>query len=301
MNKIIRTCVFVLGIFVFQATIAHATDYNYLPADVSIKQQEEKSALEYRLKSLEAQLQNNSASSIGNIDNRILELKNERDAKKNYLTGTYGLTEQIKAELSEIDAKYSKQIADLESQRSSYQSQIDIKAKEAEIAELKLKIQQLEYDKYTKVYEQAIQPPQKQITIGEYFDWLESLPDDQEVAQFKLLQKMNPVNAYKVEQLYRAKYPDFFAKKTQKATTTPPVIEEVKGVVVSTPVPEAKPVQKIEQKPKVETPKVIKPVVSTISEVIEVPVIPVKAEEAPKPTFTERVTGFFKSLIFWKK
>lgn len=298
MNKI-RTCVFVLGIFVFRATIAHATDYNYLPADVSIKQQEEKSALEYRLKSLEAQLQNNSASSIGNIDSRILELKNERDAKKNYLTGTYGLSEQIKAELSEIDTKYSKQIANLESQRSSYQSQIDIKAKEAEIAELKLKIQQLEYDKYTKVYEQAIQPPQKQITIGEYFDWLESLPDDQEVAQFKLLQKMNPVNAYKIEQLYRAKYPDFFAKKSQKATTTP-VIEEVKKVVVNTAVPEAKPVAKIEQKPKVETPKVIEPIASTTM-VVDEPVAPIRVEEVSKPTFTERVAGFFRSLIFWKK
>jgi hypothetical protein len=290
----------VLGIFVFQATVAHATDYNYLPADVSIKQQEEKSALEYRLKSLEAQLQNNSASLIGNIDNRILELKNERDAKKSYLTGTYGLTEQIKVELSEIDSKYSKQIAELESQRSSYQSQIDVKAKEAEIAELKLKIQQLEYDKYTKIYEQAIQSPQKNITIGEYFDWLESLPDDQEVAQFKLLQKMNPVNAYKIEQLYRAKYPDFFAKKAQKATTTSidsNVIEQVKEQI---PVKKTETIvaPKVEQKPIVESPKITE---VTPTPVVQAPIIEeIKTPEPPKETFVQKAFGFFKRLVFWK-
>ena len=66
MKNKLRTCVFVLGIFVFQASIAHATDYNYLPADVGIKQKEALSALEYRLKSLESQLSNNP-SGILNI------------------------------------------------------------------------------------------------------------------------------------------------------------------------------------------------------------------------------------------
>ena len=288
MKNKIRTFVFVLGIFVFQTSIAHATDYNYLPTDVGIKQKETLSALEYRLQSLESQLSNNPSISIGTINSRISELQSERDAEINYIRGLYaqnGISNQVDTKIAEITSKYQSQINSLESQKTSYQSQSDISAKETEIAELKLKIKQLEYDMQTSEYEKVTNTPQKQLTINDLFNWLESLPDDEEVAQYKLLKSMNPENAYKIDVLYREKYPEFFAQKENKPTTQ----------VIPTSV----------QK-KVETPKKVEPKIE--EKVIDIstitpPTISVEVEktpEVPKQTFVQRVFGFFKKLAFWR-
>ena len=65
--KIIKICFFVfVAIFILQTKTTFATDYNYLPPDVLIKQNEEKSALEYRLRNLEAGLSGSSSSYISN-------------------------------------------------------------------------------------------------------------------------------------------------------------------------------------------------------------------------------------------
>ena len=72
-------------------------------------------------------------------------------------------------------------------------------------------------------------------------------------------------------------------------------------ILVPAPVVEIKPVAKVEQKPKIETPKIVESVAPTTTPAGEEPVVAIKTEELPKPTFTERVTGFFRSLIFWKK
>lgn len=289
MNKIIRTCVFVLMAFTFQASIAHATDYNYLPADVGIKQKEALSALEYRLKSLESQLSNNPSASISTINARISELKSERDAEINYIRGLYaqsGISNQADAKVAEITAKYASQISELESQKSSYQSQSDTNAKEAEIAELKLKIKQLEYDMQTAEYEKATQIPKSSATIYDLYNWLETLPPDEWSAQLNLLKSMNPENYKKIEDIYRVNHPEFFS---QASETVAPKIVPTAAVQKKTET-----IKKIEIKPEVK-------VEATTTPIVQAPVAEeIKTPEPPKETFVQKVFGFFKRFVFWK-
>lgn len=289
MNKIIRTFVFVLGIFVFHASIAHATDYNYLPADVGIKQKEALSALEYRLKSLESQLSNNPTASISTINTRISELKSERDAEINYIRGLYaqsGISNQADAKVAEITTKYASQIGELESQKLSYQSQSDSNAKEAEIAELKLKIKQLEYDMQTAEYEKATQIPKSSATIYDLYNWLETLPPEEWSAQLNLLKSMNPENYKKIEDIYRVKHPEFFSQASE--TVTPQIVPTT-AVQKKTET-----VKKIEPKPEVK-------VEATTTSVVQAPIIEaIKTSEPLKETFVQKVFGFFKRLAFWK-
>jgi hypothetical protein len=289
MKKIIRTCVFVLGIFVFQASIAHATDYNYLPADVGIKQKETLSALEYRLQSLESQMSNNPSVSISTINARISELQSERDTEINYIRGLYaqnGISNQADAKVAEITAKYASQISSLESQKSSYQSQSDSNAKEAEIAELKLKIKQLEYDMKTAEYDKATQIPKSSATIYDLYNWLETLPSEEWSAQLNLLKSMNPENYKKIEDIYRVKHPEFFS---QAGETVAPKIVPTTVVQKKTET-----IKKIEPKPEVK-------VEATTTPIVQTPVVEqIKTPEPPKETFVQKVLGFFKRFAFWK-
>lgn len=310
MKNLIRTFVFVLGIFVFQATVAHATGYNYRPADVYIKQQQEKSALEYRLQKLESSLSSNPSASLSTIESRIQQLKSERDTEINYIRGLYaqsGISNQIDAKVAEITAKYASQISALESQKSSYQSQADVQAKEAEITELKLKIKQLEYDMQTKEYEQALKnmdalknrtvtPSAPDVyvpnttdpyTIFKYMDSL-SLQGASDVYQ-KLL-KTNPTLAEKVNAVYDEVYPNgkpgTWVNDEYKASQNT-ATKQVQKV----PVVEKKPVTK-EAEIKAE------PVIATSTQVT--PAQEVKAPEPIKQTFVQKVFGFFEKLAFWE-
>lgn len=108
-------------------SIAFATDYNYLPADVSIKQKEAESALGYRLQTLENQQYSNPEISVINIEGRITELEQEREVEKNYIKGLYaknGIVNQLQSVLVKIDAKYTTQIESLQSQKQVFQSQV---------------------------------------------------------------------------------------------------------------------------------------------------------------------------------
>lgn len=289
MKKIIRTCVFVITAFTFQASIAHATDYNYLPADVGIKQKEALSVLEYRLQSLESQLSNNSSASISTINARISELQSERDTEINYIRSLYaqnGISNQADAKVEEITTKYASQISNLESQKSSYQSQSDSNAKEAEIAELKLKIKQLEYDMQTAEYEKATQIPKSSATIYDLYNWLETLPAEEWSAQLNLLKSMNPENYKKIEDIYRVNHPEFFTQNNQIVTT--------KMVPTTAIQKKAETVKKVE-------PKVEVKVEATTTPTVQASVIEeVKIPEPQKETFMQKILGFFKRLVFWK-
>lgn len=280
---------FVITAFTLQASIAHATDYNYLPADVGIKQKEALSALEYRLKSLESQLSNNPSVSISTINTRISELKSERDVEINYIRGLYaqsGISNQADAKVAEITTKYASQISELESQKSLYQSQSDSNTKEAEIAELKLKIKQLEYDMQTAEYEKAIEIPKSSATIYDLYNWLETLPPDEWSAQLNLLKSMNPANYNKIEDIYRVKHPEFFSQASE--TVAPKIVPTT---VVQK---KAETIKKIEPKPEVK-------VEATTTPIVQAPVVEqIKATEPPKETFVQKVFGFFKRFAFWK-
>lgn len=143
MKNLIRTGLFVFSIFVIQTTVAYATDYNYLPNDVFLVQQAEKSALEYRLRALENQYQSNPQISVLSIDQRISELQKQRDSEKEYLKGTLAHNGAFSPETwasysAKIDAKYDPQINLLNQQKQTYQSQASgQQQKDQEIADLK--------------------------------------------------------------------------------------------------------------------------------------------------------------------
>ena len=143
MKNLIRTGLFVFSIFVIQTTIASATEYDYLPNDVFLVQQAEKSALEYRLRTIENQYQSNPQTSIFSIDQRISELQSQRDSEKEYLKGTLAHNGAYSPETwasysAKIDAKYDPQINSLNQQKQTYQSQVSgQQQKDQEVAELK--------------------------------------------------------------------------------------------------------------------------------------------------------------------
>lgn len=147
MKQITRIGFFLFTLSVY-APFAYATDYNYLPADVGIKQNEALSALEYRLQTLEAQIVNSSQVSIDTINARIKALEAERDTEKRYVTGlygSYGIGNQLDAKLAEIDAKYDAQINELEDEKDGYESDASALTKaEKEAEQLRQQIIELQ-------------------------------------------------------------------------------------------------------------------------------------------------------------
>jgi hypothetical protein len=100
--------------------IAGATGLNYLPNDVYIKQQEEKSALEFRISQLEAGYGGSLTGSLSNIEFRISQLEREMQTEINYvqgLYGSYGISNQTASAISKIEAKFRPEISSLEDQR----------------------------------------------------------------------------------------------------------------------------------------------------------------------------------------
>lgn len=309
--------VFVFGIFSLQSSIAFATDYNYLPADVLIKQQEEKSALEYRLQNLEAGLSGNSSAYISSLSSRISQLESERVTEKNYISGTYGkygIGNQLPAKLAEIDSKYDTQISALQSQKASYQSDLATQQlKKEEINNLKLQIAQLR----AQIVDQELQANLKALEkyqnptpvvysdadVYEYFLYLDSLSIDDASDFFQRLKIYNLDAAKRVTTLYNNKYPngkpgtgkyeDYLATLI---IPEPIVIKEIPSIQ------EKKVVQKAEEVKTpvvVETKKEIQDIVasSTTKEVVslEKPVV------VEKEGFVQKVKHFFGRLFGWNK
>lgn len=309
--------IFVFGAFVSQSNIVFATDYNYLPADVLIRQQEEKSALEYRLQNLEAGISGNSSSYISSLSSRISQLESERATEKNYISGTYGqygIGNQLPAKLAEIDSKYDAQINALQSQKASYQSDLATQQlKEKEISDLKLQIAQLR----AQIVDQELQANLKALEkyqnptpvvysdayVYDFFLYLDSLSLDDASDFFQRVKINNPDVAGRVATLYNNKYPngkpgtgkyeDYLA--TLK-TPEPIVLKEVPLIQ------EKKVVQKaVEIKAPVvaEVKKEIQDIVasSTAEEVVllEKPVV------VEKESFVQKVRHFFGRLFGWSK
>ncbi len=295
---------FAVALFAFFSVFstAYATSYNYLPNDVYIKQQEEKSALEYRLKSLESQLQNSPTISISVIDQRIAELRQEWETEKTYTTGTlaqngtlstWGGASEV---FTKIDNKYSSQISALEAQKSQYQQQVNNQADvDRQIEEIQKQMKEIDeyYDKQRDTVIQKYQTdtaPQKQATIGDLYEWLETLPADEWSAKINLLKVSNPANYLKIVELYRLYHPEFFTQNEEVKTPeiTPTITTKIAPLQKTIP-------KKTEEKTKLfETEKIEKTLAtSTTTSSLQQEI------KQPEQSFVQKVFGFFRKLKFW--
>lgn len=295
---------FAVALFAFFSVFstAHATSYNYLPNDVYIKQQEEKSALEYRLKSLESQIQNSPTISINVIDQRIAELRQEWDTEKTYTTGTMAQNGSLSTwggaseVLTKIDNKYSSQISALEAQKAQYQQQVSKQAdvdKEIEKIQQQMKEIDAYYDKQRDAVIQKYQTdtaPQKQATIGDLYEWLETLPADEWSAKINLLKVSNPTNYLKIVELYRLYHPEFFTQ-SEEPKTAPVITPKIAPLQKTT-------TKKVEQEAKSFDVEKIETAKATSTPVVT-PTQETKQPELHRQSFVQKVFGFFKKLKFW--
>lgn len=300
--KIIKICFFVfVALFILQAKTTYATDYNYLPPDVLIKQNEEKSALEYRLRNLEAGLSGSSSSYISSLTSRISQLESEWTTEKNYISGTYaqyGIANQLESKLAEIDAKYNAQINDLKLEKSKLETSVSSQqSKEKEISDLKLEIAKLKAEMINQELQvnlQAIEKYQTKETysdadVFEVFTYLDALAVQDSSDLYQIVKANNLDVAQRVAVLYDKKYPngkpgtakydDYLAlikpiaKPTviQKTTTLEPTqIQETKNEVIQ---------EQVVKAPQVQEPVIIPPV-------------------QEKQSFGRKLLNFFKRL-FW--
>lgn len=298
MKQITRIGFFLFTLSVY-APIAYATDYNYLPADVGIKQNEALSALEYRLQTLEAQIANSPQVSVDTINARIKALEAERDTEKRYVTGiygSYGIGNQLDAKLAEIDAKYAMQISELENEKDEYQSQASAQAKAEKEAEqlrqqiIALQKQNLELlDKQIESY--STPEVFTDTDIYEGFIYMDSLPLEEASAFFGRVKASRPDVAERITVLYNAKYPHGKIGTAQHDEYLEPL-------------PKAVPIvpQTVTSKP-VTAPEVVAP--ESVVEATATPVVPepvVEEVHTPEPiqeSFVDKVVGFFKSLLSW--
>jgi len=318
-----NSLIFLTYILLFVPIGVYATNYNYLPNDVFLKQQEEKSALEYRLKTLENQSQSNPQASILSIEQRISELERQRDSEKEYLKGTLAKNGAYSPETwasysTKIDAKYNPQINSLNQQKSSYQSQSSSQQNSQEISDLKLEIAKLKADMVDQELKRnlgALEKYQVKETpksdtyysddeILKVFNYLDALSLKEASVMYQVILKDNKNVAERVDILYKKKYPN---GKTGTAINS-----DYKKSVQEVAIPEVKK----------ETPviKTVRPVVKqeikkaqVKATTTEEKIVPqVKQEQVKQPekiqeekpaeikvTFREKVSGFFKK-VFWK-
>jgi hypothetical protein len=306
MNKIIITGICVFAISIASPISVFATSYNYLPPDVYIKQQEEKSALEYRLKKLESSFSGSSASYISTLSSRISQLESEKNTEKTYITGVYGnygITNQLESKLAEIDNKYALQISDLQSQKQEHENKLENqKAKEAEISELKSQIAQLQKT-ISEQESKAIENPAPVVTkkihtdadITKIFSYIDSLSLIDASTVYQKINKENPEVMDRVMLLYDKKYPhgksgtaanDEYLESIQNVTTpiktTPKntkVILFAKSKVVN---------QKIEAAQAQAVTEIVTPTEKAVPQPIQ-----------EKQTFIKKIRNFFGKLFSW--
>ena len=303
MKNLIKIGIFVFVILVTTNT-AFATDYNYLPPDVLIKQQEQQSALEYRLQKLESGLSGNSSSMISTLSSRISQLEQERDTEKNYISGiygSYGIGNQLQSKLSQIDAKYDSQISALRSQKADLENKISSQqSQQLEIAELKLQIAKLKdqiAEQEYKVSQQALQKYQEKhiysdSEVQEVFNYLDALNVQDASNLYQRIRKNNAEVADRLDALHIKKYPNGktgTAKYNDYLATLKPVKTSVVNSTKTKP--------KISQKQEIK--KAEQPVIDNIPTPLadeQKPVI--TTQPAPeKQTFGTRIKNFFKKLF----
>lgn len=229
--------------------VSSATSYNYLPNDVYIKQQEEKSALEYRLRSIESGMTGIPELQINTINSRISQLEDERNTERNYVIGLYaknGISNQSESALSKIDTKYNNLINDLRNQISYYQNQVKNKADiEAEKEKIRQQIKDIDayYDKQrddlTQKYQQNTEPVKQTNVTEVYYKYLETLSKEEWLLKMNQLKVSNPDSYQKIVEMYRLYYPEYFTEnKTQQTDKVAPVTPSKKPSVKKTPVKE---------------------------------------------------------------
>lgn len=294
-----------IGILVFVVLVttntAFATDYNYLPPDVLIKQQEQQSALEYRLQKLESGLSGNSSSMISTLSSRISQLEQERDTEKNYISGiygSYGIGNQLQSKLSQIDAKYDSQISALRSQKADLENKIsNQQSQELEIAELKLQIAKLKdqiAEQEYKVSQQALQKYQEKhiysdSEVQEVFNYLDALNVQDASNLYQRIRKNNADVADRLDALHIKKYPNG-KPGTAKYNDYLATLKPIKTSLVNPTKTESKIPQKQEIK------KTEQPVIDTIPTTLvddQKPVI-VTQPTPEKQGFGIRIKNFFK-------
>ncbi len=311
MTKIIRVSLFVLSIFILQTTSVFATGYNYLPNDVYIKQQEEKSALEYRLKQLENSFSGNSSSQISSLSARISQLESERTTEKNYISGVYaqsGIANQLPAKLAEIDAKYNTQISSLQSQKSALEnitsnqqsSQVEIANLKLEIAKLKAQMVDDELQANLKALEKyQIQEKQSsyysEADLLKLYNYLDSLSAKDAYELYSQIKAKNEDVASRLTELQNKKYPN-------GKTGTSKNIEYLKSIQKDVVAPTSKKTEKPALKQEIKKTEE-KPVIELQVEQAKPQPEPVQIQKPieKKTTIGQKVSGFFKRVFSWGK
>lgn len=298
---------------------ASATDYNYLPADVLIKQQQEKSALEYRIRSLESQLSGGNPSVLLNDTNyRISTLESERDTEINYIKGIYaqrGIGNQAEAKVAEINAKYASQISELERQKASYQKQVDAQREvDREIEKIQKQLKEIDAY-YDKLRDDVLKQAQSQTmaTPSVYlpdsndpnviFRYLDSLTAQEASNASKELLRVKPQLYDVVLEMWLKAYPNgkvgtaMYSEYVESLKQATPAVSNTPSPKPSTPATETKQVVVETEAEPVATSSAIDTGVYDNQRTVETPVVP-----APeKKSFVQKVSSFFKSLMFWKK
>ncbi|QQR65404.1 hypothetical protein IPH92_02400 [Candidatus Kaiserbacteria bacterium] len=300
-------------LFLCLFSVAHATDYNYLPADVGIKQNEALSALEYRLQTLEAQIANSPQVSVDTINARIKALEAERDTEKRYVTGlygSYGIGNQLDAKLAEIDAKYDAQISELEDEKDEHSSEVSALAKaEKEAEKLRQQILELQKQNLSQIeeYQELLDEQMESYSTPEVFTdadiyegfvYMDSLSLADARDFFGRIKASRPDISDRIAVLYYQKYPNGKEGTAQHDEYLESLPKEVSVVSPA-----------IAQKPLV-TPDIAPPEPKELSEVLVAPTttpvtqLPVVEEiptpEQPQEDFVQKVVGFFKQLMFWR-
>lgn len=325
MKKYIIAFVFVF--FVGSFSITHASQYptiysgsdaaywqQYFGPGYSLKQQQDKDALEYRLNSLEAQIQGDPQAMITTIDARISALQTQRDQEINAMRDTYanhGIMIQFDSKLAEINAKYDSQISTLQQQKNTYTLQIANEQKrQQEIADIKKQIEDVDKNAdaaIQKVKDDLAAKNQKALndstavrvpTAQEAFDYLDSLSLHDASIAFQKLNSINPDLASQTTELYKKKYPNGKAGTALNDENQASIKPTTKAI--SNPYSTDK-----ETKSQTKEPTILKKglfddiqvsTASTTQETKVEPTPPVQQKEG----FVSKVFHFFKKLVFWK-
>ncbi len=206
MKKIILSLLLITPVFV------SATGYDYLPDDVWIKQQEEKSELEFRLRQIEAGMSGNLESSLRTIEYRIDELERELQTEIGYIKGRYGqlgVANQIPSAVAKVSSEFEAEISYLEDERDELkkfireeeEAQDAIEALEARIAELESQSVAESIPAYTPT--QTIVRP----TPEAMFEYIDSLSLSEASAVYNDLRLWDPEMYEDVKYLIDLTYP----------------------------------------------------------------------------------------------
>ncbi len=199
-----------------------------------LKAMQEKSDLEYRLKSMEAKIQGDPQLSIIQIDQRINEIRQQWNQERSYMTerfanmGILTTSGQAPEALSGIDAKYQNRINTLEQQKNYYNNMVaNQEQKNREIAEIKRQIEEI--DRKTDEDIQKIKTnvdnqnkqalgdflrdverfrPENKPTAQSAFDYIESFSLDDASGIYRKIEAVNPGLMPAVVTIYWKKYPN---------------------------------------------------------------------------------------------